>query len=260
VILDKPSGKTSFEVCNEVRNKLNAKKAGHAGTLDPKVTGVLLIALNRATKLMPLFERLDKEYEGKAHLHKDIDLKKIRLTIKNKFLGKIKQLPPKKSRVKRQERERTIYEFKVLRKQDKDFVFKVKCEAGTYIRKLIHDLGQELKVGAHMTLLRRTKQGPFSIKQAVKMENLTEKNIMAAEKLIPMVSPIIFVRKEAVKKLKQGKFLEKEDIEKVKSKFDKEKVVAVFHNKEVIALVKPFFDSQKIKKHKGKILKPERII
>ena len=260
IILDKPAGMTSFQTCNNVRKKLRARKAGHAGTLDPNVTGILLIALNKATKLMPLFEKLDKEYKGKAHLHKDIELKKIKQTIKKKFLGKIKQLPPKKSRVKRQERERTIYEFKIIKKKDKDFLFKVRCEAGTYIRKLIHDLGQELKVGAHMTQLRRIKQGPFLIKEAVNLENLNKDKLIPAENLILRVSPIVYINKEASKKIRQGKFLRAEDINKIKGKFEKGKIIAAFYGSEVIALVKPFFNSQEIKKQESKVLKPERII
>lgn len=260
IILDKPAGKTSFQVCDAVRKKLKARKAGHAGTLDPNVTGILLIALNRATKLMPLLERLNKEYEGRAHLHKDTTIKKIKSTIKKKFLGKIKQLPPRKSRVKRQERERTIYEFKITKKKDRNFNFKVKCEAGTYIRKLIHDLGQELKVGAQMTQLRRIRQGPFSIRQATKIEKLTKKNIIPAEKLISKVSAIISITKNAKEKLRQGKFLEAKDIKRIKGKFEKEKVVAAFSGKDVIALVKPFFNSSKIRKQKDKVLKPKRII
>ena len=260
IILDKSAGMTSFRACDMVRRKVKAKKAGHAGTLDPNVTGVLLIALNSATKLMPLFERLDKEYKGEAHLHKDVQVKKIKKAIKKKFLGKIKQIPPQKSRVKRQERERVIYEFKILRKEGKDIVFKVKCEAGTYIRKLIHDLGQELGCGAHMTKLRRINQGPFSEKKAVKFEKLNKKSIIAAEKLIPKVSAIIFTKKEAEQKLKQGKFLIANDIKKIKGNFEKEKTVAVFTNKKVIALATPFFNSKKIKKEKGYVLKPKRII
>ncbi|MCX8194096.1 MAG: hypothetical protein N3G19_01915 [Candidatus Pacearchaeota archaeon] len=260
LILEKPQGMTSFEACDAARQKIGAEKAGHAGTLDPNVTGVLLIALNKATKLMPLFERLDKTYEGKAHLHKDVSLKELKETIKKKFLGKIKQVPPKKSRVARIEREREVYEFKILKKKDKDVWFKVHCEAGTYIRKLIHDLGQELKVGAHMAELRRTKQGPFSIKQAVALEKLTEKKVIEAEKLVKKVSPIIFVTKEAREKLRQGKFLFAKDIVKIKGKFDKEQIIAAFYGKEVIALIKPFFNSREIKKQKSYVLKPERII
>ena len=260
IILDKPKRITSFGACDAVRNKLKIKKVGHAGTLDPNVTGVLIIALNKATKLMPLFNKLDKEYEGIAHLHKDVSLKKLKETIKKKFLGKIKQLPPRKSREKRKERERIIYEFKILKKQNKDFNFRVKCEAGTYIRKLIHDLGEELSCGAHMIQLRRTNQGPFSIKQAVKIEKLTQKHIIAVEKIIPKISSIIFITKKAEEELKQGKFLEAEDLEKINGDFKKEQVVAAFSNKKVIALIKPFFNSDIIKKQKGKILKPERII
>ncbi len=260
IILDKSKGITSFTACDNVRKKLGAKKAGHAGTLDPNVTGVLIIALNSATKLMPLFNKLDKEYEGQAYFHKDIPLKKIKQTIKSKFLGKITQLPPRKSRVKRQERERTIYEFKITKKQEQNIFFRVKCQAGTYIRKLIHDLGQELGCGAHMTELRRIKQGPFSINKATKFEKLIQKHIIPAEKIISKVSPIIFLKKEAEKNLNQGKFLNAEDIIKISGKFEKEQIIAAFSNKKVIALVRSFFSSDKIKKQGGKVLKPERII
>lgn len=260
IILDKPSGITSFEACDAVRKKVGAEKAGHAGTLDPNVTGVLIIALNKATKLMPLFEKLDKTYEGKAHLHQNISLKKLKETIKKKFIGKIKQLPPRKSRVARIEREREIYEFSVLKKKNKDFWFKISCQAGTYIRKLIHDLGKELGIGCHMTQLRRLKQGPFTIKQAVTIEKLSKENIIEAEKLIVKVSPIVFVTKNGNEKLKKGMFLFAKDIEKINGCFEKEQVVAAFFKKQVIALVKPFFSSQEIKKQKGYVLKPERVI
>lgn len=260
IILDKPARITSFEACDAVRKKLGAKKAGHAGTLDPNVTGVLLIALEKATKLMPLFEKLDKTYEGKAHLHKDISLKKLKETIKNKFLGKIKQIPPRKSRVARVERIREIYEFKVLKKKEKGFWFKISCEAGTYIRKLLDDLGKELGIGCHMTGLRRIKQGPFTIKQTVSLEKLSSNNIIEAEKMISKVSPIIFVTKEASNKLREGKFLVAKEIEKIKGKFEKEQIVAAFCDNEVIALVKPFFSSQEIKRQNKYVLKPERVI
>ncbi|MCL6500948.1 MAG: RNA-guided pseudouridylation complex pseudouridine synthase subunit Cbf5 [Candidatus Pacearchaeota archaeon] len=260
IILDKPKGMTSFEACDTARKKVGAEKAGHAGTLDPNVTGVLLIALNKATKLMPLFERLDKTYEGKAHLHKDISLKEIEQVIKEKFLRKIKQVPPKKSRVARIEREREIYEFKILKKKDKDFWFRVSCQAGTYIRKLIHDVGQELGIGCHMTALRRIKQGPFAIEKSVTLEKLSEKDIIEAEKLIAKVSPIIYIKKESLVRLRQGKFLFAKEIEKIKGKFEKGQVVAAFCNKEVIALVKPFFSSRELEKQEGFALKPERVI
>jgi H/ACA ribonucleoprotein complex subunit 4 len=260
IILDKPAGMTSFEACDAVRVKLGAEKAGHAGTLDPNVTGVLLIALEKATKLMPLFDKLDKIYEGKAHLHKDISLQKLKQAIKEKFLGKIKQTPPKKSRVLRVEREREIYEFKVLKKSERDFEFRVHCEKGTYIRKLMDDLGKELGIGTHMTQLRRIKQGPFTIKQAILLERLSKKNIIEAEKLIVKVSPIVYVTREARDKLRQGKFLHSQEIEKIKGSFEKDQIVAAFCRDEVIALVKPFYSSHEIKKQELYVMKPERVI
>lgn len=259
IILDKPAGMTSFEACDAARKKVGAKKAGHAGTLDPMVTGVLIVALNSATKLMPMLNALDKTYEGKAHLHKDVSLAQLKKIIKQKFIGKIKQIPPQKSRVARIEREREIYEFKILNKKDREIFYRVYCEKGTYIRKLIDDLGKEIG-GAHMTELRRIKQGPFPIKDAVTMEKLSQKDIIPAEKIVEKVSPIIFVSAEAGEKLKQGKFLIATEIKKIKGKFEKEQIVAVFYNKQVIALVKPFFSSKEIKKQQGYILKPERII
>ena len=97
------------------------------------------------------------------HLHKDVEEPVLREMVQ-KFIGKIKQLPPVKSAVKREERVREIYEFEILEIKDKDVLFRVKCQAGTYVRKLLHDLGQALKVGAHMAELRRTQAGPFTEK------------------------------------------------------------------------------------------------
>jgi len=260
IILDKPAGMTSFEACDAVRKKLGCDKAGHAGTLDPMVTGVLLVALNKATKLMPLLDKLDKTYEGKAHLHQDILLSKLKKVIKEKFIGKIIQLPPRKSRVKREEREREIYEFKILKKKDRDFWFKVSCQKGTYIRKLMDDLGKALGIGCHMTELRRLKQGPFTIRQAVSLDNVNQDYIIEAEKIIVKVSSIVYVSKDAESRLRQGKFLEADDIEKIRGKFDKDEIVVAFSNNQVIALVKPFFSSLEIKKQEGYVLKPERVI
>ena len=113
--IDKPSGPTSFDISDFVRKilkPLGVRKTSHFGTLDPKVTGVLPIALNRACKLTGFFLGEDKEYIGIMRMHEEIDLKKIEKTIKEKFTGIIKQTPPVKSRVKRQEREREVKKFK----------------------------------------------------------------------------------------------------------------------------------------------------
>ena len=126
------------------------------------MTGVLPIALENSTKAMPVLTGLNKEYVGVMHLHKEVPEDVLRNIIIEKFIGKIKQRPPVKSAVARVERERKIYFFDILEVDGKDALFKVGCEAGMYIRKLIHDLGQSLKVGAHMSELRRTKVGDFT--------------------------------------------------------------------------------------------------
>ena len=162
IIVDKHSGPTSHQVSAWLRDIFGMKLCGHSGTLDPSVTGVLPTALGNATKAMPVFTGLDKEYVGVMHLHKEVPEDILREVIVERFIGKIKQRPPVKSAVARVEREREIYFFDVLEIDGKDVLFKVGCEAGTYIRKLCHDTGQALKVGAHMSELRRTKVGNFT--------------------------------------------------------------------------------------------------
>src|SRR3990172_658016 len=110
------------------------------GTLDPQVSGVLPITLGRACKLSDYFMHKDKEYVGIIRLHEDISEEELKKEIQ-KFIGKITQLPPVRSRVKREEREREIKTFEILEKNGKDVLFKTEVEAGTYIRKLIHDIG-----------------------------------------------------------------------------------------------------------------------
>jgi len=174
LILNKPDGITSHDACDRVKHILNLKKVGHAGTLDPMVTGVLVIALENSTKALRLFNGLNKTYQGTGHLHEDVPLEKLKKTIEKKFIGKIKQTPPKRSRVKREEREREIFSFEILKKEGKNFEFIVSCQAGTYIRKLIDDLGKAMNIGAHMASLHRTMQGPFSDKEAIKIEDLED--------------------------------------------------------------------------------------
>jgi len=159
--IDKSSGPTSFQVSEFVKKQFDARKTSHFGTLDPRVTGVLPVAINRACKLAGYFLGEDKTYVGIMRIHEDIELEKIQEKINEKFLGEIIQMPPVKSRVKRQLRPRTIYEFKILEKQGKDILFRVKCQGGTYVRTLCVDLGEELGIGAHMLELRRTNAAIF---------------------------------------------------------------------------------------------------
>jgi len=161
VNVDKPKGPTSHQTSDYVKKILDISKAGHSGTLDPQVTGVQPIALGRATRITQFLLTAPKEYICLMHLHKEISEDKIIETFE-KFSGKIKQLPPVKSSVKRVERVREIYDVEVLEIEKQDVLFRIKCQAGTYIRKYVHDFGQSLGIGAHMAELRRTQAGPFT--------------------------------------------------------------------------------------------------
>ncbi len=274
--IDKPSGPTSFDVSDFVREKLNLRKTSHFGTLDPKVTGVLPIALNRACKLTGFFLGHDKEYIGIMRIHEDKSIKEIQEIINSKFLGKIKQTPPVKSRVKRQEREREIKKFELLEQNGKDILFKCEVQGGTYIRKLIDDLGKEIG-GAHMLELRRTRAGIFSendekfinlydleilekphtlvceefptLKNPNKKtkdfydlekaegEDKLRKIIIPAEEVIKKIFPVVRAKENEIKKLFTGKPLLEKDLEE-KSDASEGEIVCVFSGEKFIGVYK----------------------
>lgn len=161
VNLDKPAGPTSHQVDSWVRDILHVEKVGHGGTLDPRVTGVLPLGIERATRVMQLLIEAPKEYVCLMRLHRSVDENRLR-NIFDEFQGKIFQIPPLKSAVKRELRVRTVYYVKILEIDGNDVLFRIGCEAGTYIRKYCHDIGEALGVGAHMAELRRTMVGPFT--------------------------------------------------------------------------------------------------
>ena len=158
--LDKPSGPTSHEVVAWVEKILDLDKAGHSGTLDPKVTGVLPVMLGDSTKVVDSLLSAGKEYVCLMRVHATLPRKSI-LAVCKEFRGKIYQKPPVKSNVKRVLRIREIYYLDVMEIEGPRVLMKVGCEAGTYLRKLCHDMGLALGVGAHMEELRRTRSGPF---------------------------------------------------------------------------------------------------
>ncbi|MCK5043615.1 RNA-guided pseudouridylation complex pseudouridine synthase subunit Cbf5 [Candidatus Pacearchaeota archaeon] len=268
--IDKSSGPTSFDVSDFVRKKLGLRKTSHFGTLDPKVTGVLPVALNRACKLTGYFLGEDKEYIGVMRIHEDVSLEKIKKVIKEKFTGKIKQTPPVKSRVKRQEREREIKRFELLeidgmqgqeplrtspkRGQSKDILFHAEVQGGTYIRKLISDLGDYMKIGAHMLELRRIracifkeddKEYPgvnlYDFENAVDEyekgnEELLRKIIIPAE-IVSELFPVIEIKKESVDRILHGQPLYNKNLVK-KYDLKKEQVVVVFCENKFVGMFK----------------------
>jgi H/ACA ribonucleoprotein complex subunit 4 len=171
--LNKPKGPTSHMVADYVKNIFHLQSAGHGGTLDPGVTGVLPVALGRATRIVQTLLTAGKEYVGIMHLHTQVEHQSIRDVFAS-FVGKMMQLPPVRSAVKRQLREREVYYFDILEIEGNDVLFKVGCQAGTYIRKLCVDVGRKLGTRAHMAELVRTKAGPFCDKDWVTLQDLQD--------------------------------------------------------------------------------------
>lgn len=206
VILNKPKGFTSQETVTKIKKILNSKKAGHAGTLDPMATGILIVCINEATKITPFLMELEKEYVFKARFGISTDtydaegkiikvVEKFELErqsleeILENFTGEIMQTPPMYSAIKL--KGKPLYELarkgiEVERKPKKVIIhsisienfelpfvtFKVVCSKGTYIRSLCHDIGERLGMGAHIVELIRTRVGEFRVEESIELEEL----------------------------------------------------------------------------------------
>ncbi len=173
LVLDKVPGPTSHEVASWVKKLLELDKVGHGGTLDPKVTGVLPLTLQDSTKVVQALLDSGKEYVCVMRTHGEESEQRVREALEL-FTGEIYQRPPLRSSVKRQLRTRWIYRVDFLEGDGKNWLFKVACESGTYIRKLCYDVGEYLGEGAHMQELRRTRSGPFTEEEACTMYDLTD--------------------------------------------------------------------------------------
>jgi len=158
--LDKTSGPTSHEIAAWVKRILEVEKAGHSGTLDPKVTGILPVLLGDATRIMDTLLLAGKEYICLMRVHKPLPKKRLS-DVCREFMGPIFQKPPLKSSVVKELRIRTIYYLDVLEIEEQRVLMRVGCQAGTYMRKLCFDIGLALGTGANMEELRRTRAGPF---------------------------------------------------------------------------------------------------
>jgi len=242
--IDKPSGPTSFDVSEFIRKTLGLRKTSHFGTLDPKVSGVLPIALNRACKLTGFFLGEDKEYVGIMRLHKEFPIEELKKIVREKFLGKIMQKPPVKSRVARVLREREIKNFDIIEKEEKDFLFRIEVQGGTYIRKIVHDLGETIGIGAHMLELRRTKAGIFKEKDSFSLydfETAVEeynkgndselKRIIYPGEIISELFPIVQVKEESAEKILRGRPVYKKNLAsetQISTRFNRGDKVCIF--------------------------------
>jgi H/ACA ribonucleoprotein complex subunit 4 len=146
---------------------------GHAGTLDPKVTGVLVLGIGSATRALDLAREAGKEYVAELVLHRDVELPRLKEAVRA-FTGDVLQTPPKRSAVRRRLRTRRVYALEVVEHTPRAALLRVECEAGTYVRTLCHDLGLALGTGAHMGDLRRTRLGPFHESDLVTLHDLRD--------------------------------------------------------------------------------------
>jgi H/ACA ribonucleoprotein complex subunit 4 len=274
--LDKPAGPSSHEVTAWVKRLLALEHAGHGGTLDPKVTGILPVALAEATKTVQAVLVSGKEYVCVMRLHGATLEDKVR-SVLDEFVGTIYQRPPVRASVKRQIRTRKIYYLDFLEMVDRNVLFQVGCEAGTYIRKLCYDIGEVLGVGAHMQELRRTRAGPFTEKESIvtlhdiaylqsqwqetKDESTIRKFVQPMEKALELL-PKIYVRDSAVDAICHGANLAAPGVLSLETDIKPSDVVAVLTQKgEGVALSKALMSTEDIMKiDHGLVAKTLRVL
>lgn len=273
--LDKPRGPDSHQITSWVKDILGISKAGHGGTLDPRVTGVLPITLGDATKSVETLLYGSKEYVCLMKIHKDFEEKKL-ITLMNEFVGKIYQTPPVRSAVKRALRVREIYSIKILEIEKRDVLFRVSCEAGTYIRTLCTDIGIILGTKAHMQELRRVRTCNFKEDDSITLhqlkdafifwkENKDEKElrkiIFPMEKTLEHLKKII-IRDSAVDAICHGANLAVPGILQLDEKIKKEDIVAILTLKgEGVAYGKALMNSDEIlSANEGVAVDTERVL
>ncbi len=211
LIVNKPSGLTSHDVVARIRKRFGIKKVGHAGTLDPLATGVLVVLLGKYTKMSDRLMGLDKAYratmllgrktdsadiQGKTiaeHAYDQINLERIKHVFQE-FVGTIDQRPPMYSAIKfkgkklyelarkgivvdREPRTITIEKLEILNFQPPSVEFMMECSKGTYVRQLADDIGERLGCGACISQIERTKVGSYRLNEAIRLEEINESHI-----------------------------------------------------------------------------------
>ncbi len=225
LLIDKPQGITSHDVVDRVRRRLRMKRIGHAGTLDPMATGLLIILVGKATKISQFLMSLDKVYEGTIMLGMETDshdadgevivTKPVPEISEQQmkeyfagFVGDQYQLPPmysakkidgvplyklarKGKTVEREQRFIHVSSFELLRFELPELDFRVACSKGTYVRTIAHDLGQKIGCGAHLNALRRTAIERFEIEDSFTLEELEEMTLSDVQRaLIPIYQAV----------------------------------------------------------------------
>jgi len=228
----KEAGMSSHDVVNKIRKIFNTKKVGHAGTLDPNATGVLVVAVGRATKAIEYMESVNKIYKAELTLGLTSDTEDIWGNVISRsevnmtsddiidaiksFIGNIKQVPPMYSALKfnglklyelaregieveREARDITIYDIYDIEINDNKVKITVKCSKGTYIRTLCKDIGEKLGCGAVMSSLERICAGKFDVKNSYRLDEVTEECFIGVEEVLDEFEAIYLYGDEAKK-------------------------------------------------------------
>lgn len=173
LLVDKPRGPSSHQVTAWVRDLLGVPTAGHAGTLDPNVSGLLWVGVGPALKLLPLVLEFPKRYVASVVLHGPVSAKEVERALVE-FTGPIYQTPPVRSAVKRERRVRTVHRLDLVESDRTRLLLDLTADSGTYVRTLAVDLGEALGVGAHMEELRRVATGPFREQNSVSLATIAD--------------------------------------------------------------------------------------
>jgi len=259
LVIDKTSGPTSHEVAAWIKKLLDLDKVGHGGTLDPKVTGVLPVTLQDSTKIVQALLDSGKEYICIMRTHEDVSEETIRKALKM-FTGEIYQRPPLRSSVSRRLRTRYLYDIAYNEGDGRNWLFKVACQSGTYIRKLCFDVGEVIGCGAHMQELRRTRSGPFTEQEMYTLYDLSEAVDLREEgdnsKLREIIRPFedaaqllpkIWIRDSAVEAICNGAQLAIPGILRYESGIQVNDLILVMTQKEeAVALMRADMSSGKI--------------
>lgn len=274
--LDKPAGQLSHQVVAWVRKIVGTSSAGHSGTLDPLATGLLPIGINEATKALSTLLLGPKEYYAVMRLHSPVP-EQILNDVLHEFTTEIYQRPPQRSSVKRVTRRRRIYEMEVVERKGNLVLLRVLCQAGTYVRKLVYDMGEVLGVGATMTELRRTRvcnidesQGFVRLQQlAFAFKKYKEKGeeeevrevIWPIEKAMKHLKSIV-VKDSAVDPLCHGAQLAAPGLARISMDIQKGETVAVYTQKaELIGFGIALADSSEMEDaEKGLVVRMNRVV
>ncbi len=271
ILLDKDPGKTSFECTKIIKNKLNVQKTGHSGTLDKFASGLLIVCINKATSLQNIFMDNEKTYRAKIKFGivtdtldpygKILDKRKVKnfedeeiRSVLNSFIGEIEQIPPEysairidgerlyKKKLKGEElvikpRRVKVINIKLLENLGDEILIEATVSKGTYIRALARDIAQKLGTIGFCSELRRISIGPFNVKDGVKLENVTVKDIVPIKESLNYL-PSIKVNDNQAKMILMGIPVDRViDGMILKNDFNDIKYINVFHNDDIIAIL-----------------------